>query len=164
MTKVITVGRTQHWHFGTYRAIAWPPDLTAEFSPAFPTSAAAKAEIVGHVCNDVTSDEGALQLIQVAPQRLRELAREWGALPDELFLHYFPWIQEIFPCEGDCAAAAYANAVEMTEWLTDNGVVDAEVAGSASEFSLIARQPSGNSRFSRILLAQVDSTDGAAGV
>jgi len=161
--RVTAVGIAQHWHFGTYRAVGWPPEVTVEFSPAFSTSAAAKAEIVRHLRDEVASDAETLKLLLTTPERMRGLAQEWSALPDALFFHYLPWIHEVFPCAGDCIESEYANAVEMAQWLMDNGVVDVEVTGAAAEFGFAAGPPSRRSRFASHVLIPVDGPDADAG-
>lgn len=139
---------TQHWHFSTYWAISVPAKVTAEFSPPFASVAEVKTHILHHVNDVVTTDEAALDLIALPAQYLRDAAREWTTMPDEqLFFYYFPWIHEIYPCSGACADAAYDNAREMAQWLTGNGVVDAEIAGTPAQFTINAQPPTRRSTF-----------------
>lgn len=139
---------TQHWHCSTYRAISAPAEVVAEFSPEFASVTATKTHIMHHVNDVVTTNPAALDLIALPAQYLRDQARAWTAMPDDqLFFYYFPWIHEIYLCTRSCADSAYANAQEMATWLTDTGIVDAEIGGTPAQFTINAQPPTRPSQF-----------------
>ena len=131
-----------------------PVQVTAEFSAPFASSAAAKTDIARHVTAVVLPDKTKMELVGFPVQDLRDLIAEWMTLPETLFLHYFPWIHEVYGCDGDCDEAAYANAAEMAEWMTGNGIAPVILTGTPADFGFQALppQPSSASRWPERLL------------
>jgi hypothetical protein len=128
-----------HWHYATYRAINFPAEVTAEFSGEFPALAAAKDDIAWHIRHEVVTDQGAMALIALPVRHVLDVLAEWMSLPEERFLHYWPWVHEAYVCSrGQCAQSAYRNAVEMADYMSSAGIIPVVVEGTAEEFSMVA--------------------------
>jgi hypothetical protein len=129
----------EHWHYGTYRVINYPPEVLVRFSGPLPSQARAKLAIEQYVKGKLMTDPTLMAVIDLPPVQMLRTLGEWMGLPEESYLHVWPWCFEAFPCpDGDCEQAVFDNAVAMTAYFSEADIIGAQVVGRKDAFVVLA--------------------------